>query len=232
MAGIEKTRYDFNMLHRKTVIFDLDGTLIHSAPDLQAAVNIVLNSLGRRSLELQTIVSFIGDGVEKLVERSLQETGVLTDVIHQKALEVFLESYAQNMTPLTHPYPGVVRVLDELHAAGIRLGICTNKPTGPAREICDQLGLARFFDVIVGAEPGQAKKPDPSSLLRCIAKLEGKRASSIYVGDSAVDYETAINAKVPFRLFSGGYLNTDLPTLSVENRFSAWETNGILDLLA
>jgi phosphoglycolate phosphatase len=217
------------MLRLKTIIFNLDGTLIHSAPDLQAAVNVALGVMDRGPLDLQTIVSFIGDGVEKLVERSLQKTGSLTEDLYHEALGLFLKSYTRNTSTLTQPYPGVVPFLEELRAAGISLGICTNKPTQTARDICDQLELTRFFKVIAGAEPYLAKKPDPSSLLGCLAELEGIAASSLYVGDSAVDYETSLNAHVRFRLYAGGYLNADLPGLSSKDRFDDWAVNGILD---
>ena len=232
MACMATAQYKVEMLHLKTVIFDLDGTLIHSAPDLRAAINVALGAIDRVPLELQTIVSFVGDGVEKLVERSLQKTGGLTEDLHHETLGLFLKSYTQNMTTLTRPYPGVIPFLEGLRTTGISLGICTNKPTQSAIKICDELGLARFFDAISGAEPDQPKKPDASSLLRCLAELDGTRASSLYVGDSVVDYETALNAKVPFRLFSGGYLNAELPHLPAQDRFDDWATNGILDITA
>ncbi|MCX8227857.1 MAG: HAD hydrolase-like protein, partial [Sulfitobacter sp.] len=117
------------MISPKVIIFDLDGTLIHSAPDLHAAVNVTLNALGREALDLPTIISFIGNGVEKLVERSLDATGGYDAPLHETALDLFLKSYNQNMTTLTRPYPGVLAALRTFQDAGIPMGICTNKPT-------------------------------------------------------------------------------------------------------
>ena len=216
------------MTKPKAIIFDLDGTLIHSAPDLHAAANAMLTALGREPLDLQRIISFIGNGVEMLVERCLDATGGHDAALKRQALEMFLAFYNQNMTTLTRPYAGVISALEMFQGAGIPLGICTNKPTKPAREICDRLDLTRFFDVITGAEDGQAKKPDPAPLLGCVTQLGVPPSQTLYVGDSAVDYHTARNADVPFRLFSDGYLNAPLPDLPEGDRFADWTDHGIL----
>ncbi len=216
------------MTYPETIIFDLDGTLIHSAPDLQAAMNVALSSLGREQLDLATVISFIGNGVEVLVERSLRATGKISSEIHRSALAAFLESYSQNMTALTRPYPGVIACLEALKSADVRLGICTNKPTGPAKDICDQLDLSRFFDVIAGAEPDQPKKPDATPLLACIGAMGGTVPNALYVGDSTVDYQTAKNADVSFRLYSRGYLNAGISDLAAEYRFDDWTHENFL----
>lgn len=215
------------MARIKAIIFDLDGTLVHSAPDLQFAANEALKTIGRQTLDLPTIISFIGNGVDVLVERILRATGGYDDDLRREVLDLFLAIYTKNMTTLTRPYPGVVAALEEFRAAGASLGVCTNKPTGPARDICEALRIARFFDVIAGAETGQPKKPDPMPLVRCIENLGWTPEQALYVGDSAVDYTTARNASVAFRLFSGGYLNDRLSGLSVRNRFADWAKHGI-----
>lgn len=210
-----------------TLIFDLDGTLIHSAPDLQLASNQALKAIGRNPLDLATIISFIGNGVETLVLRCLEATGGTDAAQHKKVLAHFLEVYAQNMTTHTRPYPGVVPALEQFRASGMRLGICTNKPTDPAQQICERLDIAKYFDVITGAEPDVAKKPDPASLLRSIARLDAQPADTLYVGDSSIDFYTAQNASVPFRLFSAGYLNVTLPDVKDTDRFADWSEHGI-----
>ena len=216
-----------NMADPKAIVFDLDGTLIHSAPDLQLAANEALKSIGRAPLDLPTIISFIGNGVEILVKRTLNMTGGADGALEQDVLRIFLEIYTKNMTTFTRPYPGVVAALETFRAKGISLGICTNKPTGPAREICEKLDLAQYFDVIIGAEPGQPKKPDPHSLLVCIKMLECRPQDALYVGDSAIDFHSARNASVAFRLYSEGYLNEPLPTLDSTDQFHDWTKHGI-----
>jgi len=215
------------MKHPKAIVFDLDGTLIHSAPDLQAAANVMLAGMDRDTVDLPTIISFIGNGIEVLVERCLIATGDCDAVLLQCALDRYLKAYAADMTTLTRPYPGVVAALEAFGAAGIPLGICTNKPARPARKICNLMDLTRHFEVIEGAMPGQSKKPDPQSLLRCCDLLGVRPAETLYVGDSAVDYDTARNAGVRFRLYSEGYLNHPLPDLPAADRFSSWVAHGI-----
>ena len=223
-------RYAGAMNNPEAIIFDLDGTLIHSAPDLHAAANAMLNDLERPALDLPTVISFIGNGVEKLVERSLDATGGFEPSLRQEALERFLTFYQQNMTTLTRPYPGVVSALQAFRDAGIPLGICTNKPTGPAQDICASLELTQFFDVICGAEDGQPKKPDPAPLLGCADALNASPPNVLYVGDSTIDFHTARNAAVPFRLFTKGYLHAPLPDVSDADRFDDWAAHGIAGL--
>lgn len=216
------------MTHPKAIIFDLDGTLIHSAPDLHAAANTALVAMGRSPLDLAVVTSFIGNGVETLIQRCLTATGGCGDALLATTLALFHAQYDQNMTTLTRPYPGVVAVLQTLQAADIPLGICTNKPMTPARDICKALDLSRYFQIIIGADNTLPKKPDPASLMQCIAALGHSAGDVLYVGDSIVDFETARNAGVAFRLFTGGYLNGPMPNLSSAQCFDDWAQHGIL----
>lgn len=227
MVLVKSVRYGPAMTQPKAIIFDLDGTLIHSAPDLRAAANTVLAELGRDTLDLPTVISFIGNGIEKLVERSLNATGGSNPEVSRVALERFKESYGANMTTLTRPYPGVIAALTAFRSAGLSLGICTNKPAHPAQAICDQLKLSQYFDVITGATPDVPKKPDPQSLLSCCAQLGVRPDQALYVGDSGVDYHTALNAHIRFRLYTQGYLNDALPDLAASDQFSDWADHGI-----
>lgn len=215
------------MTHPKAIIFDLDGTLIHSAPDLHAAANVMLAEMGRDTLDLPTIISFIGNGVDVLVERCLTATGGSDAEARQAAFDRFLEIYAADMTTLTQPYPGVFAALESFRNASIPLGICTNKPAEPAKQICDLFNLSQYFKVIHGVVSGEAKKPDPQPLLRCCDLLGVSPSEVLYVGDSTIDYATARNAGIRFRLFSEGYLNDTLPDLPSADRFSDWTAHGI-----
>jgi len=186
----------------KNVIFDLDGTLLHSAPDLHAAANKTLASMGLGPLSIEVVTSFVGNGVPKLVERCL---AVYNRSSTAEAVATFLEFYDADPTTLTRPYSGVVECLTALKAAGSRLAVCTNKPEAPARVILDGLDLTRFFDFIAGGDTYPTMKPDPAPLHGCAAALGG---DSIYVGDSETDEKTATNAAMTFALFEGGYRKT------------------------
>ena len=219
---------ELGMTPAKAIVFDLDGTLIHSAPDIHAAASVALAGIGREPLDLPTLTSFIGDGIETLVRRCLDATGGGDAKLQQITFDLLVQSYAANSTTLTRPYPGVIASLEAFQAAGVLLGMCTNKPDQAARDICQNLGLNAYFKVIAGALPDQPKKPDPRPLLQCCERMGAHPEQTLYVGDSAVDYHTARNAGIRFRLFSEGYLNDPLPDLVEEDQFSNWDAHGIL----
>jgi len=206
----------------KILIFDLDGTLIDSAPDLHSAVNISLAGLNRASLDLATVTSFVGNGVEKLVERSLDATGGCDPTLHAHALGLFLTEYEANNATLTRCYEGVEACLESLRTQGAILGICTNKPQHAAEEICKKLGLNAYFATVHGARSDVAKKPNPAALLNCMADLNGELNQTLYVGDSHIDHITAQNAGVDFALFTGGYLNAPLVGTPPLIKFDDW----------
>ncbi|MDB2332462.1 HAD-IA family hydrolase [Amylibacter sp.] len=211
-----------NML--KAIIFDLDGTLIHSAPDIQFASNEALKSINRDPLDIETIISFIGSGSEVLVDRFIDFTGGGSDVLKSEVFTTFMSIYEKNISTLTEPYPGVVDALNGFRARGLKLGICTNKPNGLAKEICEDLDIAKYFDVIVGARACKPKKPDTYLLETCVNALKCKPDEVRYVGDSTIDFDTAMNASIKFYLFSGGYLNKPYPDLSKCSQFENWRS--------
>ncbi len=192
------------------LIFDLDGTLIDSAPDIHAAANRMLAGEGVEPLDLPTITSFIGNGLPKLVERVMAARGM--DPARHKALtQITLDHYNADATTLTRPYPGVPQALQALEAAGHRLALCTNKPEAPARAVLADLGLAGHFPVIVGGDTLAVNKPDPAPALACVEAMGGGAAA--YVGDSEVDAETAQRAGLPFYLFTEGYRKSPVAAL-------------------
>lgn len=206
----------------QTIIFDLDGTLIHSVPDMHVSLNRTLKALERDEIDLATATSFVGNGVERLIERALTATGGLEGTDLPGTVQMFLEDYETQKTVLTRPYAGVVSCLERLRSQGIILGVCTNKPQEPAYQMCVALGLESFFSDITGARPEVARKPDPASLNACMTRLNALPGSTLYVGDSVVDYETARAAPLPFRLFTGGYLNGASPDLRPNELFDDW----------
>lgn len=199
------------------IVFDLDGTLIDSAPDIRAAANRMLEGEGQPPLDLATIISFIGNGLPKLVERVIGARG-LDMADHDRLTGVTLDHYSRAASDLTVAYPGMAAALDRLRGVGHVLGICTNKPEAPARDILRDMDLARYFDAVIGGDSLAVKKPDPAPLRRTFEML-GK-GPGLYVGDSEVDAETARNAGVPFLLFTEGYRKSPIAALPHRARFS------------
>ena len=199
------------------LIFDLDGTLIDSAPDIRAAVNRMLAGEGLGPLDLPTVTSFVGNGMPKLVERVMAAKGI--DPAPHKALtQVTLDHYNAAPSALTRPYPGVPQALAALEAAGHRLALCTNKPEAPARAILADLGLARHFPVVIGGDTLTVRKPDPAPALECVKAMGGGDAA--FIGDSEVDAATAEAAGLPFYLFTEGYRKSPVSALPHQAAFS------------
>lgn len=193
----------------KAILFDLDGTLTHSAPDLQKAANIVCMTRGWEHFDLDTIITFVGNGVPKLVERVFKARGAsIEEADYQTAVMDFLAYYDKHTTDLTKPYDGVVEALETLQTMGVPMGVVTNKPEAPAKKILEELGLAQYFTVVVGGDTTSTKKPDPAPYLAACSSLGVDAADTIYVGDSEHDGETASGLNVPFVLCTGGYRNT------------------------
>ncbi|WP_428672603.1 phosphoglycolate phosphatase [Roseibium sp.] len=199
-----------------TLIFDLDGTLIDSAPDLHAASNRMLAREDRPSLSLETVRSFIGNGIPTLVDRVMAASD-LDKGERDRLIAEFVTDYNARATELTRPYPGVVDALRKFRDLGLRLAICTNKPVGPTETILDDLGLAEFFSAIVGGDSFPERKPDPRGVLSLAQELGGSQA--LYIGDSEVDAETALRAKLPFFLFTEGYRKTPVEDLQHARSF-------------
>lgn len=199
------------------LIFDLDGTLIDSAPDIRSAVNRMLAGEGLGPLDLPTVTGFVGNGMPKLVERVMAATGI-SPGRHKELTRITLEHYNASPSALTRPYPDVPQALAALEAAGHRLAVCTNKPEAPARAILADLGLAGHFPVIVGGDTLAVRKPDPAPALECVKALGGGAAA--FIGDSEVDAETAEAAGLPFYLFTEGYRKSPVPALPHRAAFS------------
>lgn len=212
---------------RGAVVFDLDGTLVHSAPDIHLALNLVLEAEGAAPLTLAEVVGFIGHGIPQLV-RQAQEYRGLDRARLASMTEAMFAQYLARPHALTRPYPGVVAALEGLQAAGHPLGLCTNKAMAPTLAILEALDLRRFFGVVIGGDSLAVKKPDPAPLRAAFDALgggvgEGFGLGGVYVGDSEVDAETAVAANVPFALFTGGYRKSPLSALPHDLAFDAFD---------
>ncbi len=201
----------------KTVIFDLDGTLVDTSPDLTAALNAVLLSVGRHPLPETEVRHLVGQGARVLIERGMAATGEPVDqALLPKLFDDFIDHYGANIAAGSQPFPGVEREVRRLIASGHLLGICTNKPEGLSFKLMDALNLRRFFPVILGADSRPYRKPDPRHLLDTIAAAGGSRDDAVLIGDSETDLKTARAADVPVVLVSFGYTETPVQKLGAD----------------
>jgi phosphoglycolate phosphatase len=199
------------------VIFDLDGTLIDSAPSIHKVANDVLAEMGLAPLDVSQITSFIGNGAGVLVARVLAAHGLAEDAgLHRWMLGEFSARYEREHG-LTRPYPGALAALEVLAEAGHRLAICTNKPIRPTRSALAHFDLARLFGAVIGGDSLATRKPDPAPLLAAAGEARG--GDAVFVGDSEVDAETAERAGLPFALFTGGYRKAPPEAIPHQMRF-------------
>jgi phosphoglycolate phosphatase len=213
------------------LVFDLDGTLVDSAPDLRAALNEMLRERGRPPLSLRQVKHMIGDGAAALVARALAVSGGdLPDVA--SALPRFIELYEAEAVRLTRPYPAVPETLAALRRRGYRMAICTNKPQRATITVLEGLGLLALFDGIAGGDSFPVRKPDPGHLLGLIGTVGARAESAAMIGDSENDAAVARAARVPLVLMRHGYARADLDSLGADallNHFA--ELPGALDRL-
>ncbi|GAB4394343.1 MAG: phosphoglycolate phosphatase [Kiloniellaceae bacterium] len=200
---------------RRAIVFDLDGTLVDSVHDIHAAVVAFLTERGQAPLDLATVTSFVGNGVPVLLERVLRAVGEAAGPENvAAALPRFNEIYGAAPAALSKLFPGVAAALTELGAAGHALGICTNKPEGPARQMVAELGIGSHFSALTGGDTLAQRKPDPAPLHHTAALLRVDPGAVVYVGDSEVDAATAAAAGVPFVLFTEGYRKTPVAEIA------------------
>ena len=204
--------------HRASIIFDLDGTLIDSAKDIQWVANTALSKIGVASINYEETISFIGEGAPLFVKKMIAARSVETKQ-QDFLLEQFLKFY-EDAVQFSKPYDNVVTVLKMLKA-NHNLGICTNKPLKPALKILKHLKLDHFFKCVTGGDNPIARKPDPRPLLKTSESVGD--GLCIYVGDSEVDAETAKRAEVPFLLFSEGYRKTPVEQIPHTFEFSSFK---------
>ena len=193
------------MPHRPAYIFDLDGTLVDTAPDLLAATNAVLADAGRATVDPETLRHMVGFGARSLISQAFAATGEPAAEADLPALvDNFVSHYRQNIAAESRPFPGVERTLAEL--AGVaRLGVLTNKPQPLADILLPALKLDRFFAAIHGAGRLDVAKPDARVFHHVVEDLGGMGTGAVMIGDSATDVATARAARVPVILVTYGY---------------------------
>lgn len=188
---------------RSCLVFDLDGTLVDSAPDIAAAANDTLMELGATALPLPAITRMIGDGAPKLMERALAAAGL--DLSIATVMPRFMEFYDHHATRAVTLYPGVSETLSALRAAGYRLGVCTNKPTAATHAVLAAAGIDDLFQAVIGGDALPQRKPQPEPLWAAVAALGGSADQAVMIGDSATDLACARNAGIPALILPSGY---------------------------
>jgi phosphoglycolate phosphatase len=197
-------------LQGATIAFDLDGTLVDTAPDLIGTLNVLLKEEGLPALPLSEARPFIGRGARWMIERGFQAAGATLDEARAPELfDRFIGYYLDHIAEESRPFPGVEAALDALKAEGARLCVCTNKRTDLSRALLDALDLTRRFDAVVGADATPACKPDARHLTTAVAAAGGVMEKALLVGDAGTDAGAARAAGAPLILVSFGY--TEIP---------------------
>ena len=199
----------------RTVVFDLDGTLVDTAPDLIKALNFVLDREGLPPIPLLSARNMIGAGARRLIERGLEAEGrVATTADITRLTADFIDYYAAHIADGSRPFEGLEDALDDLASRGYQFAVCTNKLEWLSKRLLDQLGLSPRFAAICGADTFGVSKPDPVILQQTVARAGGQLASTVMVGDAGPDVGVARRAGVPVVCVEFGY--TDVPVADLK----------------
>lgn len=186
----------------KTVIFDLDGTLLNTLEDLKDAANFALSEFGYPKRSLEEIRCFVGNGVRKLIERAVPEACENID----ECLCIFKNNYSENMCNNTVPYNGILKILKDLQDNGVKIGVVSNKFDSAVKELCKKY-FGNLVDIAVGQSDDVPKKPAPDGVLKAMKELGADKNSTVYIGDSEVDVQTAKNSGLPCIGVTWGFRN-------------------------
>ena len=207
-----------------TIVFDLDGTLIDTAPDLVDTLNLLLSREGLPQVPYETARKMIGGGAKAMLARGLAAEGaaVAPDRL-DRLLKEFIAHYSAHIADRSRAFPGLADALDALEAQGHRFAVCTNKLEGLSRQLLDALGLSQRFAAICGQDTFGIQKPNPEILLRTVATAGGDIRRAIMVGDSITDIQTARAAAIPVIAVDFGYSEEPIVDLAPDCTISRYE---------
>jgi phosphoglycolate phosphatase len=207
-----------------TVVFDLDGTLVDTAPDLIETLNVVFAREGLPPVEYAAARDMIGGGARRMIESGLKLEGrTLADGVVDRMFADFIDYYAAHIADRSQPFPGLDAALDRLAAHGCRFAVCTNKLEGLSRLLLGALGLTSRFVAICGQDTFGIQKPDPEILRRTVVAASGTMLRSVMVGDSGTDIATARAAGIPVVAVDFGYSETPIRELGADRLISHFD---------
>jgi phosphoglycolate phosphatase len=216
------------------LLFDLDGTLIDSAPDVCASVNRVLDTMGRSPITVTDTKNLVGFGARALVEKALEisgQPGSPEDI--DFLLSGFLDTYRRNPSEHTILFPGAREALERFTTAGIRMGICTNKPEATCFPVLEALDLRRYFAIVICGDTLDYRKPDPRHVYHTLDTMGAERNETAFIGDSEADIQAANNAGLPSVLVTFGYCHEPLDSLDANALIDHFdELDGALEILS
>ena len=192
------------MKNNYTILFDLDGTIVNTAPDLMAAHNHVMKKFGHAEKKLSEIKSLAGRGAWVMMQRSFKEE-IKDKKIKEEMTKEFIDFYAKNIDRDSKPINGIMKFLEWAKNKRISMAVCTNKKERLAEDLLKKLDMSKYFEYIAGADTFEFNKPDPRHLTNVVEIIGGDLQRTIMVGDSEVDANSAHNAKLPFVLVKNGY---------------------------
>ena len=209
----------------QAVIFDLDGTLVDTLPDLQHALNRVLQEEGLEALQREEARLLIGGGARNLIDLAFTKRGIIADKnLIDRAFKRFVEYYSMELTVRSKTFPGVLENLLNLSKNGVGLGVCTNKPQDLAEKVLEELQIRHFFgDAIIGGDALPLKKPSPAHLLAVIEKVGRVPKNAFMVGDSETDVGAARNAGIPIIVVDFGYTKLKPEELNADSVISNFD---------
>ena len=199
---------------RASIAFDLDGTLVDTAPDLVRALNEVVGPCGIGEVNLDDVRAMVGRGSRDLIQRAFaREQRLLTETQTDELVAAFIDTYNNDIAARSTIFPGVVQTLEQLRSAGAVLSVCTNKPCVLSDKLLDTLNLTHFFERVIGPERTQAKKPAADHVRTALGN--GYELAAM-VGDSAPDIDSARAAGIPSIVLSYGYSENPVSSLGAD----------------
>ena len=218
-----------------TIVFDLDGTLVDTAPDLVDTLNVIFRGEGLPELPYEHARIMIGGGARAMIERGLKaEARACTPEVMERLFARFIDYYAEHIADRSRPFPGLQQALDQLAAHGCRFAVCTNKLEALSVRLLAILGLLPRFKAVCGQDTFDIQKPDACILRQTIKRAGGRLERAVMVGDSATDVRTARNAGIPIIAVSFGYSETPMELTSPDRLIHHFDElpEAILDLLS